>query len=141
MECATTQLWLSETAGPADERAKAGEHLFDPEGLRHIVVRPSVDTQDFLMPGSARGQDEDRRAHALFPPTPQQREAIYFRQAEVKHNRVILLAVDQKVSLFAVNGAVHCITTFSQRFGHLPGQKGFVFDDQNPQLDIYTVLR
>jgi hypothetical protein len=124
---------MGEPAGAADQGSNASQHLFYPERLRDVVVRPAVDPLYFLVPASPRRQDEHGRKDALFPPAAKQGKSVNFRQPKIEYHRVILLRVGEEIGLFPIGGAVDGVSGFGKRFRQLPGQKQLVFYNQNPQ--------
>src|ERR1700692_1376154 len=104
-EGATPKLGMGKSAGAADQSANAGQDLFDPERLSHVVVRPAVDPLYLFMPTSPRGQNEHRRENARLPPTAEQGESVNFRQSQVEHDGVISLSVREEIGMFPIGGA------------------------------------
>ncbi len=139
-ECAAPKFVMGKPACPPDQGSNARQNLFHPEGLRYIVVRPTVDPLYFFMPASARSQNEHGHEDARFPPAAKQGKPIDFRQTKVEYYRVILLGMHEEIGLCPVGGAVDGVPGLSERFRQLPGQEYLVLYDQNSQSNIYNVI-
>ena len=122
---------ISEEAWPADERADAGEHFFDMEGLGHIVVGAGIDTGNLVAPPVAGSQDQNRHRAAGAAPFFEHRDAVQFGQANVEDDGVIGFGIAEEVSLLTVERLIDDIARLFQRVAQLPVQIDVVFDYQN----------
>ena len=94
---------------PTNQRAQTGEHFFDLEWLRDVIVGAAVDALHLLVPRAARRQDQHRHGEAGVAPLAKHREAVHFRQAEIEDHRVVTLGAAQELSALAVGGMIHGI--------------------------------
>lgn len=140
-ESAASELTVSGSAGAPDERADPRENLFDAEWLRDVVIGAAIDAEHLLMPASARGEDEHRRENAGVAPAAEERESVDLGEAEVEDDGVIALGLREEVGLFAIGSAIGRISRGFGCLRELPGEQRLVFDDQDPQPDLYSAAR
>src|SRR5262249_1560996 len=115
-ERAAPKLAERDTAGATNQRSDARENLLDSEGFRDVIVCAAVDPLNFFVPASARRQHEHGLEHPRLPPAAQQSESVYFRQAEIEYDSIILLRLCEEIGLFTVGGRVDSIPGFRERF-------------------------
>ena len=117
-------------AGPAQQRAHAGQQLLGGERLGQIVVGAGVDALDLLAPAAARSQDQHREAPVGGPPGAQHGEPVELGQAQVQHDGVVGLGVAQKLGLLAVARPVDGIAGQFQHLLEVCGDAGLVLGQQ-----------
>ncbi len=63
-------------------------------------------------------------------PGLQHRDAVHLGKAEIEHDRVVRLALAEKMTFLAVEGAIDGIARIGQRRAKLAVEIGIVLDDQ-----------
>ncbi len=134
------QLRMGDATGAPDEGSNAGQNFLDAEGFGDIIVSAAVDALDLLVPTAAGGEDEDGSEDTGFAPAAEQGEPIDFRQTEIEDNGVVLGRKGEEIRLLAVEGAIYCIAGVRDGFRQLVGDERFVFDNEDPQRNIYSVV-
>ena len=133
---AAGQFGLGVAGGAAQQRADPRQHFLEMKRLCDIVVGAGVETLHLVAPAVAGGQDQNRHRAAVAPPGLQHRDAVHLRQADIEHDRVIGLAVAEKVPLLAVEGAIDHIAGVGQRRGELTIEIGIIFNDEQAQARL-----
>ncbi len=113
----------------AQQRTDAREHLFEVEGLRHIVVGAGIEALHLVAPAVARGEHQHRHGAAGAPPRLDHRDAVHLRQADIEDDGIVGFGLAEVMALFAVKGAVDHIPRVGQGGGELTVEIGIVLDD------------
>src|SRR5689334_12611051 len=74
---------IRQTGGSSDKCPHSRDQLLHMKGLRHIVIRASLDTMHPLEPTAPRSQDEHGRTYPFIAPDFQDHESIELWQPEV----------------------------------------------------------
>src|SRR5215471_3413181 len=135
---AAIELALGVAGGTAQQRANARQHLLEMEGFGDVVVRAGVKTLNLVAPAVARGQDEDRHGPAGAAPGLEHRDAVHLRQTNVENDRIVRLALAEKMAFFAVERAIDHVACVDERGRKLPVEIGIVLDDEEAQAQGST---
>ena len=104
--------------------------------LGDIIVGAGIEALHLVAPAVARGQDQHRHDAAVASPGLQHRDAVHLRQSDIEHDRVVGLAVAEKVAFLAIEGAIDDVTGVGQRSGELTIEIGIVFNDEQAQAGL-----
>src|SRR5262245_42886857 len=130
---AAIELALGVPGGAPQQRADARQHLLQVEGLGDVVVGAGVEALDLVAPAVAGGENEHRHGATGAAPGLEHRDAVHLGQADVEDDRVIGLALAEKVALLAVVGAIHHVARVRERGRELPVEIGIVLDHEETQ--------
>ena len=83
------------------------------KGLGEIVISAGVKPGHLLTPGTACREDQDGGGDMPSSPTLQHRHAVDLGQAQIQNDRIIGLSLAQKLSVLAVSGIVHHLTSIA----------------------------
>ncbi len=133
---AAGQFGLGVAGGAAQQRADPGQDFLEMKRLGDIVVGAGVETLHLVAPAVARGEDQHRHGAPVAAPGLQHRNAVHLRQADIEHDRVIGLAVAEKVPLLAVERAIDHVAGVGQRRRELAIEIGIVFNDEQAQAGL-----
>ena len=123
-------------AWPADRRSKrahAREHFLEMERLGDVVVGSGIEALHLVAPAVARGEHEHRHGASGAAPGFQDRDAVHFRQADIKNDRVVGLGLAEIMAFLAIEGAIDDIAGVGQRSGELAIEVGIVLDHEEAQ--------
>src|SRR5260370_19253215 len=116
----------------ANQRPQPGQQLLQLEGLRQIVIRPEVQTADFIVDTAPGGENQDMALHPGPPPTLEERKSIFFGEHEVKDDYVVIGSLGLVSSLLAVERSVDRETFFLQPSAKSTDERLVIFDEQYP---------
>ena len=117
----------------AQKRPHAREYFLEMEWLGDVVVGSRIKALHLVAPAVARRKHEHWHGAAAATPGFQDRDAIHFRQTDIKNDRVVRLGLAEKVALLAIESAVDDITRVGQRSGKLAIEVGIVLDHEEAQ--------
>src|SRR4029077_16440706 len=113
------QLRLGMSSRATQERADAGQYLFEVKRLGDIVVGAGVESLDLVAPAVTRGEDQNQHSAPIATPRFQDRNAVHLRQTNVEYDGVVGLTVAEIVALLAIESAIDHISGVTQCGGEL----------------------
>ena len=124
-------------AGAAQQRANAGEQLFERERLRQVVVGAGVEPFHPVLDLGARGQHQHRQPAPLAPQGAADLEAVHARHEHVQDDRVRLgLLVEPLERLAPVLGQLDGVALELQGPAQRLSYRALVVDDQDLHVRI-----
>lgn len=127
------QFGLGMACRPAQQRANAGENLFEMKRLGDIIVGAGIEALHLVAPAVPRGQDQHRHGALVAPPRLQHRNAVHLGKPDVEHHGVVGLAVAEEVPLLPIECAVYDIACVGQGRRELAVEIGIVFNNKKAQ--------
>jgi hypothetical protein len=100
------------------------------EGLGDIIIGTGIDPGDLVTPAITRSQDQNGHVPARGAPLFKDRDAVHFRQTDIKNNSIIGFAFTEIVPLLAIKSLIDHITAFPQRLSELAIEILVIFDNK-----------
>ena len=133
-------LVLHAAAGAAQHCADPGEHLFEAEGLDHVIVAAERQAGDLVLGRVARREEHDRHPVGAGAQLAQHVEAVHVGQHHVQEDEVRAFATGGIDRINARSGGLHRKTRIPQTRREQLDDVGLVVDHQQLCLDLASVL-
>ena len=127
------ELALGVTGRSAQKRAHACEHLLEMKWLGDIIIGAGIKALHLVAPAVARRQHEYRHGAPCSAPGFQDRDAVHFRQTDIKNDRVVGFGFAEIMAFLAIEGAIDDIAGVGQRSGELAIEIRIVLDHEEAQ--------
>jgi hypothetical protein len=134
------QAWMLDAARPPHQRMQPGFELGQREGLGEEVVGTGVESAHPFVHRVARRQDQRRQPLVAGTQALQHRVAVQARQAEVEHQRIVVVLLQGPVRQPAIVHPVDLDAGMLQRLAEPGAQRVFVFGEQDAHAGMLCAV-
>jgi exopolysaccharide production protein ExoY len=120
----------------AQERAQAGEELFEIEGLGEVIVGARIEAGDAVVDGAASGEHQDGGAKSGGTQFGANGVAVFHGDHHVEHDQIVVGYGCEVERLLAIGRDVDGVGLFAQAFGDEAGYPRFVFHQENSHTSL-----
>src|SRR5665213_1505830 len=123
------RMWLAVDVAMAHRSANPGLELCHAEGLRDVIVGPSVESRHLAVLASAGRQDDDRDIAPLADSLAHG-QSVDVRKTEIKHDHIGRVESALGHPLFSIHRGNHFMATGAQTDAERTQQRRIVVDDE-----------